>query len=170
MPMSQFLDAVNESVVMSLDSTTLTLKYYQVVQLKFLKHNTKFHPNELISVPKKKEKKKPTGFALYWLCGPSQGQGHWKWSKLIQVNQWCLQAWCTCKTLVEKLVCNVQCKRFCLPRQPAGQTSIQVTDGQNTTVTDLDWARNSSLVVCWSCHPAWCSATGSILLWGQFFQ
>ena len=27
-----------------------------------------------------------TGFALHWLCDPNQGQGHWKYYKIVEVN------------------------------------------------------------------------------------
>ena len=51
------------------------------VQLALLQHHVKFCLELLKSLRKWSQQ-----VCLQWPCDPSQGQGHWKWYKMVEVN------------------------------------------------------------------------------------
>ena len=81
LPTLKFSDTVSKTAVISLDSLNLALKWYQDVKLELLEHL----PSSLVMSWKAR---KWSQQAL--LCAepetPRQGQGHWQWYKMVEVN------------------------------------------------------------------------------------
>ena len=84
-----FVEAMSTAVGISFDLKSTTM-WNQLVQFKLPQHNTKFQLGQLRRVHEDRQKVLLSAKLLI----SNQGQGHWKWYKMLQTYDAFYQSWC----------------------------------------------------------------------------